>query len=436
MEVAHAEMRLELLCETVRFSAEKTLFYSNLKSVKIRSLSDLESIPLISKIDISKSGASMLTCRPDVGSINISSGTTWGDYLDASTLGGELKLKNLAEPAFVYRSPEEDDLCRQLTISNLSAGLTLRIDNGTHGARHYKHAKEISFPLQKPFHYAAIKKIIRDSPKIFGESITGVCGPSNQLKNLAAMQDLAKEKIFSPFGGPDYLIGYGSFVTSKWRKLLGETYLTELTDAYAISEILGSGSPQCNICKAYHVQPWVIPEIINPLTGLRALSDSGELVLTCLLPFSRVQPIIRYRTGDIVRVRKCAIDFSFLPCGKTGDSVFSKDGQLVIGGYELLERLDSIEQINKWHTPNQKMLGIPSSYGPPKIQVMRELTSAKKSHNDQAKPGIRIELSKNHKNDKSLRDLIKGIINSDGHSEEIFVDFGEIDESTVRMPKQ
>jgi len=81
--------------------------------------------------------------------------------------------------------------------------------------------------------------------------------------------------------------------------LQGEFPTALLIDRYSLSEMIG-GATLCHECSTYHIDVTVAPEIIDPIS-LRPLNRGpGELVLTELFPFSQYQPLIRYRTGDLV----------------------------------------------------------------------------------------------------------------------------------------
>lgn len=113
------------------------------------------------------------------------------------------------------------------------------------------------------------------------------------------------------------------------RDYLERIWGRPLTDRYSLTEIVG-GATSCPDCGGLHFDPWLVPELVE-VTGPR-LRDGGEgrLLLTSLYPFARMQPMIRYDTGDLFRVEssRCLHDFSWFPLGRVERSLH--DGNLLL----------------------------------------------------------------------------------------------------------
>lgn len=79
-----------------------------------------------------------------------------------------------------------------------------------------------------------------------------------------------------------------------------------LVEDFSMAEVFGSSTrewPDAYFHSARHM----FSEVISLQDGHRVNEgDVGELVLTELFPFTMMQPLIRYRTGDIVRCIKCS----------------------------------------------------------------------------------------------------------------------------------
>ncbi|MEY9944763.1 hypothetical protein [Kitasatospora sp. GAS1066B] len=75
----------------------------------------------------------------------------------------------------------------------------------------------------------------------------------------------------------------------------------ELRDRFSLSEVIG-GSTRCASCEAFHFDPTVVPEVLRLDRDEPVAGGIGELALTELFPFSQIQPMIRYRTGDLVQL--------------------------------------------------------------------------------------------------------------------------------------
>lgn len=79
------------------------------------------------------------------------------------------------------------------------------------------------------------------------------------------------------------------------------------TDNYGLSEVLGPGvSGECHLKEGLHIaEDHFIAEVVDPATGGPvADGEPGELVLTTLT--REAVPVIRFRTGDLTRIRRGA----------------------------------------------------------------------------------------------------------------------------------
>ncbi|MFD8984218.1 hypothetical protein [Streptomyces sp. NPDC059564] len=74
---------------------------------------------------------------------------------------------------------------------------------------------------------------------------------------------------------------------------------TPLVNRFSLSEV-SCGATECTECGAFHFDPVALPEVLDLDTGVPVPSGTGELTATELYPFAQLQPMIRYRTGDLV----------------------------------------------------------------------------------------------------------------------------------------
>ncbi|QJA05697.1 phenylacetate--CoA ligase [Thermosulfurimonas marina] len=106
------------------------------------------------------------------------------------------------------------------------------------------------------------------------------------------------------------LLLLGEPVSPRDRALLEEVFGVQTLVAYGIAEILGPGMAyECERRQGLHLAAdHLYPEVVDPETGRTA--PEGELLLTTLRV--RANPLLRFRTGDRVRLlrEKC-------PCGRT-----------------------------------------------------------------------------------------------------------------------
>jgi phenylacetate-CoA ligase len=102
------------------------------------------------------------------------------------------------------------------------------------------------------------------------------------------------------------------------RELITEAFGVPVYDSYGLREG-GMVGHECEHFTMHCMDEQVILETIDPDT-LDPTEGEGELVLTNIV--SRVMPVIRYRTGDIVTLSKAPC-----PCGRTLSSVKVSSGR-------------------------------------------------------------------------------------------------------------
>jgi len=117
----------------------------------------------------------------------------------------------------------------------------------------------------------------------------------------------------------------GDLITSRLRRWYESIWGVPLFDRYSMSEIFG-GASQCNYCRFWHLDPYVIGEVVDIGTRTNISEGLGVLVLTSLFPFVQKQPFIRYWTGDVVEVHtNCPVDsLGFVFKGRLARCVIQK----------------------------------------------------------------------------------------------------------------
>jgi phenylacetate-CoA ligase len=116
------------------------------------------------------------------------------------------------------------------------------------------------------------------------------------------------------------------------REKLEKLWNTKCFDYIGLTEV-GTWGFQCteDPTGAHVIESEFISEVVNPETGLPVEEGAvGELVLTNL--GRSCMPAIRYRTGDLVKVKK-----GFCPCGRTfrvldGGILGRKDEMIIVRG--------------------------------------------------------------------------------------------------------
>jgi phenylacetate-coenzyme A ligase PaaK-like adenylate-forming protein len=114
-------------------------------------------------------------------------------------------------------------------------------------------------------------------------------------------------------------------------KFLEETWNALVVDRYAIAEIHGDAK-YCPVCRWYHFDFTVIPEVVHPLTLLPIKDGVGVLLLTGLYPFNQAQPMIRYWTGDLFEIKSklCTLNEpSYMFKGRISATIYYVDGEKI-----------------------------------------------------------------------------------------------------------
>jgi len=174
------------------------------------------------------------------------------------------------------------------------------------------------------------------------------CTPSYalHLAEIAAKEkvDLRDSETESPFGIKRIVVAGepgGSIPGTKSR--IEEAWGAKLYDHTGATEV-GAHGFTCVAQSGVHINEGeFIAEVIDPLTGKYA--DEGELVITNLDRLG--SPIIRYRTGDQVRLNRAACE-----CGRTfarmdGGIIGRIDQMLIVRGVNIFP--SAIESIVRAH---------------------------------------------------------------------------------------
>ena len=171
-----------------------------------------------------------------------------------------------------------------------------------------------------------------------------IVGAPNLLVALTALCN--QQSIDPAVFEIDELYCISDVLTSKAKSYLRSSWgSTRLRDIFSCSESVGA-AVQCADCGGYHYEPLVWPEILGLDTDTTVEEGIGELTLTELYPFSQIQPLLRYRTGDIVERLRCPArpyELAFRPLGRlTSCPSVHVDGRsrVLIGGTELREILE------------------------------------------------------------------------------------------------
>ncbi len=179
--------------------------------------------------------------------------------------------------------------------------------------------------------------------------------------------------------GLEMIVTTSEMLTDVDRKTIAGAFGVPVYDSYGLREG-GLVAHECEHFTMHCMDEQVILETINPET-LEPTVEEGELVLTNVV--SKVMPMIRYRTGDIVTLSK-----EPCPCGRTlsrmqisggrvTDFVVTRDGTW-IPGYAFIYICRSVPGIVKFQVHQDRrgelrvLLATDGSFPPDGADRVRE----------------------------------------------------------------
>jgi hypothetical protein len=151
----------------------------------------------------------------------------------------------------------------------------------------------------------------------------------------------------------DWLQSTSGLLTTASRERLERFWGARVLDRFGLSETL-PGAWRCEICDAYHFEPYGVAEVVGLHDRHSVQAGRGELLLTGFYPFHQMTPLIRYATGDVVELRpnRCPTGApAYVLHGRRSRLVDLPDGA-TLSEAEILETLDGVagiahEQINR-----------------------------------------------------------------------------------------
>lgn len=115
------------------------------------------------------------------------------------------------------------------------------------------------------------------------------------------------------------------YVDPGMRQFIESAFGAPIIGRFSLSEILGSATYDADL-DAYRLDPYVIGEVVDEAGRQLPPGGVGELTLTELFPLVQMQPMIRYRTGDIVERVGPQDDMAFSWWGRRNQSVATRSG--------------------------------------------------------------------------------------------------------------
>lgn len=286
MNLSTGPLGPRLLSATIRNAVKKQFyrdFWGSLSPDEFAHPKDLERLPLLSRSEYSRNYMNSEP-HPEGLLISHSSGSSGRDLV------------------WRYRTKEEQRLIALLFASGAPSTSTIAI-----ALRYGQHGMEMQIPTRglvipgsswtKNGRDQCVE-LLRTGHNIGGNVIfpTSLSGQADDVTRLAESviefgirEDLKIATVYvaGDLRGPDWAAIYEAFPRAA------------VTQKYSLSEVFGGaqrGSPR----QPYRLDPFVIGEVVGPDGRSVGQGEAGELVLTELFPFVQHQPLIRYRTGDVV----------------------------------------------------------------------------------------------------------------------------------------
>jgi phenylacetate-coenzyme A ligase PaaK-like adenylate-forming protein len=107
----------------------------------------------------------------------------------------------------------------------------------------------------------------------------------------------------------------GGFVPAHWRRFLEESWKCQVNDRFTLTEVIG-GASRIAGTEFFSLDSHIVGESLDLDSGRAVDEGVGMLTLTNLYPFVQMQPLVRYKTGDLVRRVRHEVGFRFQFLGK------------------------------------------------------------------------------------------------------------------------
>ncbi len=329
----------QLLLQPTLVNAQRTSFYRKLWSgvpTESINLDSLCNLPLVRKRDLRKAGAGGQLPDQQICDESLSSGTTERPFI---TLRGQREQQRISELFLEVNEERKNGLIdRGLQIQNPQHGSQVRVPAAIR-------LHPVSIYDRYCFTYAV--RVLETSFDELGVAPKCSMIVSSERCLRAFVQYLMAKGISFDESQPRYVVTFGHYVTQHLRDRVRRTLGAVVVDRFSLSEVFGGATENPND-GWYSFDPLVIPEVVSLADGKNVQEGAGELVLTALYPFQECQPMVRYATGDLVKVTHSCEMFpgepSIKPLGRLAYAIISKvSGDLILSAVDLYETVDSLD---------------------------------------------------------------------------------------------
>lgn len=202
-------------------------------------------------------------------------------------------------------------------IAGTTDGLVLQLGDIAHGLRvpqrTWQGRRLLQLPIQSEAHLQLISEVLAEGKvtAVNGAAYT-VALVSNWIHTQGPIDHGLQELWFG-----------GGVLTPRLRRKLRELWGdVSFRLMFGLTEFHQGHAVLCDACSGYHFGHAVYPELRQSTTVVPSAEGEpgiGEIVLSHLAPFSQLQPLMRYATGDLARcggICDAVGDLSFEPIGR------------------------------------------------------------------------------------------------------------------------
>jgi len=299
--VVRHELQRDLFRRTVRHAVRTTEHYASrpeyprfLTDSELRDRLDVSALPVLRRADVSEATARFLARDSETAWISHTAGST-GDPVSIHRSTSEVKVIQ----GFFRRMAD-------VVVPSLpSLPLVLSLPNVYHGVA-------TPVPSIGKVLVAGVTDdvLIKDAVRVLraeydlpghDRKISIISGLGFHVAFLTSY--LFEQGIDPATLGVKGINVTGAFVPKAMRRFLERAWGATLFDKFTLTEVFG-GATRSGLDAPFRLDPFVFAEVLDSTSLTPIREGVGHLVLTSLYPFVQRQPIIRYETGDLVRVRE------------------------------------------------------------------------------------------------------------------------------------
>lgn len=167
-------------------------------------------------------------------------------------------------------------------------------------------------------------EMLQTAYRVHGYEVTPTA-VMGQGEDIALLAQALRERDVDPGALGIEAIHAGDYIDTGMRAFIESAFGASISGRYSLSEILGGANHDPGL-DAYRLDPYVIGEVLDEAGEQLPPGGVGELTLTELFPLVQMQPLIRYRTGDIVQRVDAGDDLAFNWWGRRHETVATGAG--------------------------------------------------------------------------------------------------------------